>query len=315
MLDEIHKAIVQDISIGIVVLDSGFHILLWNKFLEQHSGITESEVHGQNIFDIFPYLPKDWLTMKLRSVFLLKNFSFTSWKQRPYLFKFFHNRPITGTVDNMYQDCIFLPIQNGAGITYACIAIQDMTDVAIYEQQLEEMKEINTALEQMVNHDVLTSAFNRRHVEGQLLVEFGTAKRYNRPFSVLMMDIDFFKKINDTYGHPAGDEVLRKVSKIIQFELRTSDIMGRYGGEEFIALLPETDHTGTLIVAERIREKIESAVIAFEDKTIRCTISLGISYFRSGLNDYHQLIQEADIALYNSKKGGRNRTTVYNEPS
>ncbi len=306
------QIIVQDISVGVVVLDQAYTIVIWNKFMEKYSGLKSDEIIGKNIFKEFPYLSEEWLDFKLKSVFLLKNFSFTSWKQRPYLFKFINSRPITGSADFMYQDCVFLPVVDSVSAkNYATIVIQDMTNVALYEKQLEELKEINSTLEQLSQYDTLTSTFNRRYMEKQLEQEFNKSKRYGNEFTVAMLDIDFFKKVNDTYGHPGGDEVLRQVTKLVAMELRLSDVLARYGGEEFLIILTETGLSDAQGVCERIRKRVETSVIGFDGKEIHVTISLGLSAYKSTLDDYLQLVNAADIALYRSKKEGRNRLTIY----
>ncbi|QWR78587.1 sensor domain-containing diguanylate cyclase [Candidatus Magnetomonas plexicatena] len=308
------RIIVQDISVGVVVLDQAYTIVVWNKFMEKHSWLRSEEVVGRNIFDAFPYLPKEWLDLKLRSVFLLKNFSFTSWRQRPYLFKFAHSQPITGSAEFMYQDCVFLPVLDAScEKDYATIVIQDMTNVAQYEKQLDELKEINSTLEQLSQYDILTSAFNRRYMEKQLEQEFTKSKRYGNVFTVAMLDIDFFKKVNDTHGHQAGDEVLRQVTKIVKTELRLSDVLARYGGEEFLVVLTETDIQTAAFVCDRIRQRVEDSSVEFNRNTIKVTISLGLSSFKDTLTDYLQLVNEADIALYRSKKEGRNRLTIFTD--
>ncbi|MBF0521334.1 MAG: GGDEF domain-containing protein [Nitrospirae bacterium] len=312
MDNNVLRIIVQDISVGVVVLDQAYTIVVWNKFMEKHSRLSSEEVIGRNIFDAFPYLPKEWLDLKLRSVFLLKNFSFTSWRQRPYLFKFTQTHPITGSAEFMFQDCVFLPVLDAScEKDYATIVIQDMTNVALYEKQLEELKEINSTLEQLSQYDVLTSAFNRRYMEKQLEQEFNKSKRYGNMFTVAMLDIDFFKKVNDNYGHQAGDEVLRQVTKIVTAELRLSDVLARYGGEEFLIVLTETDLQTASLVCDRIRQKVEASPVVFNENTIKVTISLGLSCYKDTLGDYLQLVNEADIALYRSKKEGRNRLTIF----
>ncbi|MBF0565073.1 MAG: diguanylate cyclase [Nitrospirae bacterium] len=314
MNNNILAKVIQDLNVGIVVVDSSYHVIVWNQFMEKHSNIKREAVTGKELFESFPYLPKDWLDLKLRSVFMLKNFSFTTWKQRPYLFKFYHHRPITGSSEFMYQDCVFLPVlDTETSANYACIVVQDMTDIALYEQKLEELKEINETLQQLSQYDVLTSAFNRRYFETQVEKEFSKSKRHGNDFAVVLLDIDFFKKVNDTYGHPAGDEVLKHVVKIASNMLRTSDVFARYGGEEFIMLLTETKFENAQIVSDRIRQRIEESVAVYKNQEIKVTISLGLSRFRPTLKDYLQLVNEADVALYKSKTEGRNRLSIYKE--
>ena len=159
--------------------------------------------------------------------------------------------------------------------------------------------------------DALTNLNNRRQFETRLGQEISIAKRQNNPLCAMMIDIDFFKKVNDTYGHSAGDEVLRSVASIIKQALRESDIPSRYGGEEFAVLLPFTQINEAFIVAERLRKAVEETLITInqdsdEEKQIKVTISMGLAEY-----DYNEsgdeLFERADKALYEAKKNGRNQ--------
>ncbi|MBB5017658.1 diguanylate cyclase (GGDEF)-like protein [Chitinivorax tropicus] len=305
---ELNPPIVEHIEVGIFVVNSAFEVQLWNQFMVRHSGKTAEEVLSHNLFDLFPELPQKWLEKKLRSVFLLKHFSFVSWEQRPYLFKFPHNRPITGGVDFMQQSCTFMPLRGEQGqIENICALLYDMTDVAIYQRQLQQALH---QLEETNNRDALTGVFNRRYTMQRLLNEAERAQRYHSPLSVLMFDLDHFKQINDTLGHLAGDEVLRVCSRHVVQLLRESDILGRFGGEEFLIILPQTDLDGVKLLGDRLRHAIEQLDVLIEDKTIQITASFGGACLMEGMQDIEDLIQVADLALYQSKHAGRNRVTV-----
>lgn len=301
--------IVDRANVGIFVINKEREIVLWNQFMEIHSEHKADTVVGKNLFEAFPELPQKWLDRKIESVFILKNFSFTSWEQRPYLFKFAHNRPVTGGVDCMRQDCTLMPIKDEAGeVQSICFTVIDVTDTSIYQSKLEETTE---QLREMSNQDGLTKLFNRRYIEETISHEYERARRYGNAFSVILTDIDFFKLVNDNHGHLAGDEVLRVVSKRLSSALRDTDVLGRYGGEEFIIALPETDVEGAVIVAERLREAIASEPIDAEGETLNIAISLGVTEMNEHTQAYAQLIAEADLALYKSKENGRNCTTRY----
>jgi diguanylate cyclase (GGDEF)-like protein len=310
--DHISKSIVNNMSVGVVVLDLSYRVVLWNSFMTKHSGVEREDAMGRDLFEIFPYLSKSWLELKFLSLKILKSYSFVSWKQRPYLFKFKHNRPITGVAGYMYQDCTFIPIPDEEGRTiYICVTIQDMTEAAESQRVVDEIIDVNKALRLMTNYDALTSVYNRGYIEKQIETEFSKSKRYGNAFSIIMYDLDFFKKINDTYGHLAGDEVLKCVSKKVGSMLRNTDALGRYGGEEFIVILTETNEENAVALADRIRAAVEKMSITSCDYTINVTISMGVIEFRRDLKDYLQMLHEVDIALYNSKKQGRNRVTKY----
>ena len=155
--------------------------------------------------------------------------------------------------------------------------------------------------------DGLTGAFNRRYLEDTLSKDFDKFERYNHIFSIIMIDIDHFKKINDTYGHQAGDEVLKFLVKKIKENIRKFDIVARYGGEEFCIVLYETNKDNAIILAERLRNLIQNSKVKFQDKIIKFTISLGVSTVNKTMKNYEELIRKADAALYRAKNSGRNR--------
>lgn len=159
--------------------------------------------------------------------------------------------------------------------------------------------------------DGVTSLYNHRYFRERLEEEFERAKRYKRPLSLIMIDLDFFKKYNDTNGHPKGDELLRNIAEIFKREARKSDIVARYGGEEFVIILPETLKETSVVMAERLRKEIESTVFKGGETQPggRVTISLGISSY-DGSGTIEEFIKRADDALYCAKKDGRNRVCV-----
>jgi diguanylate cyclase (GGDEF)-like protein len=170
----------------------------------------------------------------------------------------------------------------------------------------------NAKLFEMATIDSKTQLYVHNFFESRLIEEVDRAIRYRRPLSLVMFDIDFFKKINDTFGHQAGDLVLFEISKIIKFNCRQSDLPGRYGGEEFVTILPETDLTGAKIFAERVRTSIEKMVLDYENKKITVTISGGIAeLFDNSFKNHIELIKASDSALYDSKKNGRNKITLF----
>jgi diguanylate cyclase (GGDEF)-like protein len=306
-IDLLHFA-ASRIEVGILAVDRDMRVVAWNRFLEAHSGKNASEVLGRSLFESFPELPRTWLERKVKSVIVLKNFSFTSWRQRPYLFKFRHHRPITGGIDVMRQDCTFLPVLGDTGEVIAvCITVVDATETCLYQTKLDEALAI--IAEQSVR-DALTGVYNRRKLEEQLSAELARATRYKRALSLLMFDIDHFKRINDGFGHLAGDEVIRHVAKLASASLRDSDLIGRYGGEEFVVLLPEIAASGALVVAERIRASVAGTPATFEGREIAATISVGIAEAGSVPRTPESLLGDADEALYCSKKNGRNRVTL-----
>ena len=161
-------------------------------------------------------------------------------------------------------------------------------------------------LKQKSIKDSLTGCYNKEETEIFLETFLKNFLRYKTPFSVLMIDIDYFKKINDTYGHLAGDFILKKVAEIMKSLIRDTDICGRFGGEEFIIALPNTKIIGALRLAERIRKTIENTSFDYNGKKIKITLSIGVT--SASKNDsIYSLIERADEALYEAKRKGRNR--------
>jgi len=299
----------QTIDVGLVVLDRNFQVKVWNGFMENHSGLSALQVKDQDIFSLFDELPEDWLRHKSNSVFMLKSRSFMTWEQRPYLFKFKNYRPITGTEEFMYQNITMSPLMSADGVVnHIAIIIYDVTDIASNRKALESA---NLELEKLSRTDKLTQLNNRGFWEECLTLEFSRYKRYESTCSVVMFDIDHFKRVNDTYGHQAGDEVIRLVSKVLRDNLRQTDIAGRYGGEEFGVILGNTDAEAAVVFCERLRKQIEALKVVHEDQTIKFTISLGISQADMSLTDYKTWLEQADQALYASKEGGRNQTNIF----
>jgi len=161
--------------------------------------------------------------------------------------------------------------------------------------------------ERMAAIDPLTHAYNRRKFSELLDQEIKKVERNDKSFSIVMLDIDHFKRINDTHGHDAGDYVLKRMTKLVRENIRDLDILSRYGGEEFVIILPERNLKGAIAVAERIRKVIESACF---DKVGQITISAGVSDFMQGDNR-ESVFKKVDNALYIAKNGGRNRVSVH----
>ena len=182
------------------------------------------------------------------------------------------------------------------------------------ENFAQELKQANERLRDLAFKDGLTDLYNHRYFQDSLDHELSRARRYKKPFSLIMLDLDQFKMINDKYGHPMGDAVLKEVSKAIKNTIRDCDIAARYGGEEFAIVLPETELKGAAMVAERLRKAVERLKITAKDYCIQTTISVGVtSYLVSPeKKDKSEIISEADKALYVSKNTGRNKASIYN---
>lgn len=300
---------VQTLDVGLMVLDRDYRVCLWNGFMENHSGRSAPYTLGNKLFEMFPDIPDGWFRRKAESVFLLESRAFTTWEQRPYLLRFKNYRPITGTAEFMYQNITLIPLVSPDGnINHIGVIIYDVTDNAIGKLALEAA---NSSLARLSRTDRLTGLNNRGHWEECLKSEFARFQRSRHTSTLIMFDIDHFKKVNDTYGHQAGDEVIRQTARTLLASIRTTDIAGRYGGEEFAVILIDTNAEQSLYLAERLRRKIESLTVKFEALEICYTISLGVAQADPDMQDHSQWIVAADQALYQAKHGGRNQAVVY----
>jgi diguanylate cyclase (GGDEF)-like protein len=173
----------------------------------------------------------------------------------------------------------------------------------------DELREMNTQLEALAVTDVLTGLSNRRRLMTRLDEEVARARRYKTPLSVVMIDIDHFKQVNDTYGHAMGDEVLRNIGTMLKANVRNTDLAARYGGEELTLVLPHTDLAAAVQVAENLRQKFANIEHILDGATLNKTASMGVAA-RDGetdMPDAENLLKLADEALYRAKQNGRNR--------
>jgi diguanylate cyclase (GGDEF)-like protein len=169
-------------------------------------------------------------------------------------------------------------------------------------------------LERLSRMDPLTALFNRRYFEERFAAEFARSNRYRVPLTCLMIDVDHFKKVNDTFGHQMGDRALKDVAAIIRGTLRDVDLIARYGGEEMVAILPETGPQEGRHVAERLRQAVAGAVIEQAERRLSVTVSIGLaSYPVPGIEDHEAFLRAADEALYRAKEGGRDCVRAHEE--
>ena len=169
---------------------------------------------------------------------------------------------------------------------------------------------LEVELERLATTDPLSGTYNRRHFTKLAEIEIARSVRHNHPLALLMVDIDHFKNINDSYGHHTGDIAIYEFAETCRHLLRRSDILGRMGGEEFAVLLPETPPDGAHHIAERLREKLSQVTIGSEKGTVQFTVSIGVTNWRGNSDGLSELLRRADAALYEAKERGRNRVVV-----
>lgn len=306
-LASLSSIITEQLNTGVLIVDIDFNVVLWNRFLQVHANKVDADVIGQSIFEVFPELPQKWFERKLESVIQLNTQAFCSWEQRHHLFQLPHTRPITTASSYMAQNCTFSPISNNGQVEHICILIEDVTDVCHYQTMLNKTLE-DLALVSRI--DGLTQVFNRKHWEECLSNEFSRARRYGHGLALIMLDLDHFKHLNDSFGHQCGDLVLIETARVIKSALRVCDLFGRYGGEEFAIILPETDLVGAIDVAERIRKFIETNTIEFQQQSFNVTASIGVAVLEGGDERYEDLIGRSDASLYKAKANGRNNVCI-----
>jgi diguanylate cyclase (GGDEF)-like protein len=179
----------------------------------------------------------------------------------------------------------------------------------------DELEKANETLKNLACRDGLTGLYNHRYFQEYLIFELYRSSRNKETFSMLFLDLDFFKQYNDTHGHLEGDQLLRSLAGILKKSIRRSDVLARYGGEEFVLILPATPKANARIVGEKIRRFVESYPFKGRDKQPqkKVTLSIGIATFPDDGTDRSSLIQCADLAMYRAKNGGRNRVCIWTD--
>lgn len=283
------RALAEAAYEAIIMIDSNGSVNFWNSAAEQLFGYTEREAFGKDVHVLTT--PEELREQAMNGMY---GFAFTG------------DGKVIGAiteVEALRKDGSRFPAERSVASFrlgdkwYAVATIRDISERKLAEQQLKEM----------ATTDPLTELFNRRRFMELAEQEFAKAKRYHRPLSMLMMDLDLFKNVNDTYGHDVGDVVLQSIALTASEQLRDTDVIGRIGGEEFAVILPETDMDHAVEVAERIRRSIENNPPVTPAGSLKITVSIGISSFEHAMEDLKTMLKESDTALYNAKNAGRNR--------
>jgi diguanylate cyclase (GGDEF)-like protein/PAS domain S-box-containing protein len=298
-LDEmlLRSDILDSIYDGVYIVDRKRRILFWNKGAERLTGYTREEVANRSCADNI------LIHVSTTGRSLCKG-----------------KCPLAHTLEDgkLREDEVFLHHKNGhrvpvlirvapirdedGNITSAIEVFGDNTPRIEARQRIKE-------LELLAMLDGLTALPNRRYLDDQMIARLSEFERMGIPFGVLMMDIDHFKNVNDTYGHDVGDEVLKMVSRTMENNSRPYDLVGRWGGEEFLAIVPNADLEILSNVAERYRMLISRSVIFNKQEPIQVTVSIGGALVSEGVT-VEEMIKLADENLYASKQGGRDRATV-----
>jgi len=223
------------------------------------------------------------------------------------------------SLKNLYVILITARIQEGDRVRGLDLGADDYITKPFSFSELLARVRVGSRVVQYQQHlehqtlvDSLTGLYNRRAFEKKILEEFERAKRYQHPLSMLILDIDNFKTINDTYGHNGGDAALKKISETLKIKTRQSDFQSRYGGEEFVLILPETDQENAIQVAAKIQDEIRSSVFSSESQQFSLTVSIGISSLSvREYSDWNEMLHDADLALYRAKRNGKDRAELF----
>ena len=304
-----YEQIIDALSQGLIVLDRDLKVVLWNRWMEEHSRLDRQEVLGRVITEVFPGLTKKGFEWKVQTVFKLGNYAFFSQRLHRYLFPLATASYLQDRFERMQQNAVVAPLRGANGqVDHVCVSVVDYTDTVMYQERLEES---TRSLEQMSQTDHLTQVANRRHLFERLTQELGRLSRLGQPLALAVLDVDLFKQVNDTYGHLCGDQVLVQLAALLLASLRAYDLVGRYGGEEFCLVLPNTNLGDGANLVDRLRQQVAEHVFTFDNRRLRITISAGVTS-TEGQDEasVDLLLSQADEALYRAKTSGRNLTEI-----
>lgn len=295
--------VMEHIPEMVFVVDTHDRVMDANAMAQKWLGKSLSEIEGQDPIEVFRNWPQ-----------LLNRFFFTEYSREEI--------EIPGNPPHMLE-VIVTPIYNRANLLEGRVILaRDITERKLLENkllslnqslqsQLNENEQLRIQLQEQAIRDPLTGVFNRRFFAESLDTETAQALRDNTPFSIIIMDVDHFKQFNDTYGHKCGDIVLQHLAKFLTDNTRRGDIVCRYGGEEFVVLMPDAALEDAHERAEFFRSRFEQKSIEFDGKILKSTFSAGVASFPEHAASGEALLNLADHALYQSKANGRNRVTVY----
>ncbi len=292
IFEHVFKSLVENTNDVIMVMDAtpldqgGPFIVYVNPAFEKLMGYHADEVIGQNPKILQGKDTDDKTRLKIREA--MKNGE----RIRTQILNYAKDG------QTLWLDINIVPIHNEQG---------QLAYFAAIERDLTEHKMLQSRLEILASTDSLTGLPNRQAIMNKAEKEFANARQFSRSLSLVMIDVDHFKSINDKFGHAAGDHVLREVSTICQDVLRGSDIIGRVGGEEFVLLLPGAAQSNAEHVAERMRARLAATRIYFHDQEFTITASFGVATINDNDDTLQDMLDRADEAMYNAKNGGRNQ--------
>jgi len=294
--EEFYKNLMDNLYDGVYFVDRDRKITYWNKGAERITGYSGGEIIGTHCWDnVLMHVDSNGnslcrtecpLSKVIATGDEIKAEVFLSHRDGHRIPVIVRGAPITDT---------------GGNIVGAVEIFSDNSEKVSALQMIEE-------LQHKVFLDPLTDLANRRYVEMNLHLKVNEMSRYGWRYGVIMMDIDHFKDVNDSFGHTVGDEVLKMISRTLLYSSRSTDMVGRWGGEEFIAVISNTTEQRVHEIAERYRSLVERSALPLGTETVKTTISVGATIARPGENS-EEVVNRADVLLYRSKEAGRNRLT------
>lgn len=296
MLDINCKDILDNLPSGIYCTDINRKIIYWNKAAEKITGFRAEDVVGSYCFDnILRHIDKEGRSLCKSLCPLAKTINDGIIRQAEV---FLHHRDGHRATVNIQT----IPLKNSDG------KIVGATEIFSDHSEFTSAKTIIKELEKKVFFDKLSKLPNREHIESELDLKFHEFERYGQSFGVLFLDIDHFKHFNDTFGHDAGDMILKTVAKTLRASSRSFDIFGRWGGEEFVGIIKNVDHHTLSRIGNRYRKLIEKSSITLKNKPVSITVSIGATLVQKN-DSITSIIKRADRLMYECKQKGRNCLT------
>lgn len=296
---EYYKKVLDNLYDGIYFIDKDKKILYWNKGAEEHTGYRQSDVIGKKCFEILKHADKKGVKLCEEKC------------------------PVSRTmVDCCLREVdVYLHHKEGhlVPVSMRIAQMQDQNDQIVVAVEIYNEKSPRFRLHREIEElrslaliDPLTELGNRRYITTNLRGKLDEFNRYGLSFGVLFLDIDHFKKVNDNYGHDTGDKILKMISKTVSNSLRSFDIFGRWGGEEFVAILANVNEDQLYPISDRLRLLVEQSNIFVGPDIVRMTVSIGATLAQRN-DDINTIIQRADELMYNSKVSGRNCISIHTD--
>ena len=306
------RTLVESAPLAMVTWDKQHRVTGWNRQAQELFGWSEGEVLGRDFLTFMipesartkvDHIVKDAIERGIESHSVNSNLT----KDQRTIEVEWHNTIVPG-MDGR-PDSVLSLAQDVTERVRSQAALQEVN--VKLKQRLDDIHELQVQLREQVMRDPLTGMYNRRFLDDALPAEIARAIREQSPLALMMLDIDHFKRVNDTHGHQAGDEVLKKLADILRSEARRTDVACRYGGEEFVLLLPKMNLESARVRAERWRQMFAEMEVPVESGKLQCTLSVGIAVFPDHGNSAEDLLRNGDRALYLAKALGRNRAVAY----